>query len=272
MSKRLRVNAGKESVPPIIPKKSGKRLALDLLYEESPSHLLKGYSNEQLRELHEKIKDLESEVVKSLDYDNEVQDLIGAKIEEQKLWFYVKWEGGEKSFIPAHVLNRIAPDKVIVYYENILEFRQAPTKDNEEGKTIRYRPNREEEKAADNEKEKTEEFKPDETYSSKELSNMADSKERELSERDKLRTRSQHSSNYNQKYGINKTTDIKVENQNEEKNSDKNQDKRWSAPLKDGFQTRNCTHCDVLLQFRPGVGTKAIRCPVCQTIMPIESL
>lgn len=41
-------------------------------------------------------------------------------------WFFVKWEGGENSFIPANVLNRIAPEKVIQYYESVLQFLPNP--------------------------------------------------------------------------------------------------------------------------------------------------
>jgi len=283
MSKRLRVNSGKDSIHPIIPKKNGKRLPLDLLYEETPAQLIKGYSNDQLRELHEKIKDLESEVVKALEYDSEVQEIIGAKLEQKKLWFYVKWEGGEKSFVPSYVLNRLSPDKVIQYYENILEFRQTTSTDeNAEVSTIIYRLHRE-----DKEKEKlaiSEEIKSDETYYSKELSYLGESKiqynSKEGLEKDSEPRKTRQGTHFNkQNESAGKTEKSEKSNEKTEKNekSDKNaedyekpQENIVSAPLKTGYQTKHCSQCGVLLQYRPGLGTKAIRCPLCTTVMPID--
>lgn len=51
---------------------------MDILFEETAVSLCKGYNADQLRELHEKIKILEGEVIHQLDYDSEVQEIIGA--------------------------------------------------------------------------------------------------------------------------------------------------------------------------------------------------
>jgi hypothetical protein len=57
----------------------GGRKGLDILFEESAISLCKGYSLEQLRDLHEKIAVLSSEVVHQLDYDFEVQEIVGTQ-------------------------------------------------------------------------------------------------------------------------------------------------------------------------------------------------
>lgn len=59
---------------------------------------------------------------------------VGAKLDGKVMWFSVKWEGGETSFIPANVLNRIAPEKVIQYYESILQFLPNPNADSDSNK------------------------------------------------------------------------------------------------------------------------------------------
>jgi hypothetical protein len=44
------------------------------------------------------------------------------------MWFFVKWEGGSTSFVPARQLNKIAPNKVIQYYESIVQYQRVEQK------------------------------------------------------------------------------------------------------------------------------------------------
>jgi len=100
---------------------------LDFIFEKgenlpSTEALLQEYSNDQLKELQERLKEIQTEVIRNLDYDNEIREVIGAKLDGKSMWFCVKWEGGETSFVPSNVINRIAPNKVIEYYENIVKY------------------------------------------------------------------------------------------------------------------------------------------------------
>jgi len=74
----------------------------------------------------DKLQDIEEEILQSLSYDHEVDVIIGAKMDKDSLWFYVRWDDNKTAFVPAHILNKIAPDKVISYYEGILSFSSTP--------------------------------------------------------------------------------------------------------------------------------------------------
>jgi LSD1 subclass zinc finger protein len=98
--------------------------SLDFLFEGGHNNesLLQGYTPDQLKELQERLKDIQTDVIRTLDYDNEIREVIGAKLDGKSMWFCVRWIGGETTFIPANILNRIAPNKVIEYYESIVQF------------------------------------------------------------------------------------------------------------------------------------------------------
>lgn len=193
-----------------------KKLALDVLVENEPNQLLKGYTSDQLNELFDKIHDLEGELSRLLDYGGEVQEIIGAKMDKQTMWFYVRWDDSETSFIPAQVLNRMAPDKVIQYYENRLQFRSSPDKDNVRG---------------------TESL----------LRTLGTSGAMDTSVKNDLRN--------------NKPSPTPQPKPNPPKQT--------TPPtlVKQHYRTSHCTGCQILLQYPEG--TKAIKCPVCNTVMPV---
>jgi LSD1 subclass zinc finger protein len=107
--------------------------SLDFLLFESTSNdnLLQGYSPDQLKELQDRLKDIQTELIRNLDYDNEIREVIGAKLDGKSMWFCVKWAGGETSFIPSNIINRIAPNKVIEYYEGIVSYVPHVTEEKE---------------------------------------------------------------------------------------------------------------------------------------------
>jgi len=103
-----------------------KKLPLDPLLNLNVQELLSGYPSEELSELQEKISELGGEILDVLDYDVEVEEILGIKLDGDSLWFFVRWEDGENSFIPAKILNKIAPGKVIKFYESRLQFSAGP--------------------------------------------------------------------------------------------------------------------------------------------------
>eukprot|EP01125_Pyxidicula_operculata_P001350 TRINITY_DN1124_c0_g1_i2.p1 TRINITY_DN1124_c0_g1~~TRINITY_DN1124_c0_g1_i2.p1 ORF type:complete len:197 (-),score=45.13 TRINITY_DN1124_c0_g1_i2:106-696(-) len=111
-------NADKKTLP-------RRKLPLDNLISSSTpssSALIKGYTDVELSELLEKMEDLESEIISSLNYNRDFE-IVGAKLDEEQLHFYVRWESGESSFIPSKILNKLSPDKVIQFYEKKLTFK-----------------------------------------------------------------------------------------------------------------------------------------------------
>jgi len=127
MSKRSATTRSRGEAPMPQQKKTRggdrSKKSLDFLFDTSVSNaLLQGYSPDQLKELQDRLKDIQTEVIRNLDYDNDIREVIGAKLDGKSMWFCVKWEGGETSFIPSNIIQRIAPNKVIEYYENIVQF------------------------------------------------------------------------------------------------------------------------------------------------------
>jgi len=68
------------------------------------------------------VSSLENETGQSAD-QTQVAAVLSVKKDNGVLWFYVQWESEMRSFIPARVLNKIAPEKVIEYYEGLLTFQ-----------------------------------------------------------------------------------------------------------------------------------------------------
>lgn len=55
-----------------------------------------------------------------------VKEVIGAKLISNNLYLWVTWENNdEKSLIPSKVLNVVAPDKVISFYESRISFEES---------------------------------------------------------------------------------------------------------------------------------------------------
>jgi LSD1 subclass zinc finger protein len=229
MSKRSRYS-GKDG-------KGNKKLPLDVFFEDTHA-LIKGYSSEQLRDLLDKIKDLESAVDRALDYDNEVQEILGAKLEGKVMWFSVKWGGGEKSFIPAHVLNRLAPEKVIQYYESVLQFLPNPNpKEGENNK-----------EGADDWDESNPAQKFSKTESSDRRSVPMNNTNNNNNSANKGGSRSSRTSRAPEELGSMTFVPPKVNRTTQ-------------------FKKINCSGCSILLQYPEG--TKVIKCPSCNAIMAV---
>jgi len=202
------------------------------LLDYEATYLLKGYTNEQLTELHQKLFDLERELCHSLELDGEVAEVIGAKMENKVMWFYVRWEDNECSFVPATILNRISPEKVIQYYESILQFQPTPEKDIERGT---------------------------EKLLSSGNSLMDASVNRAIREQERRKpspSRDPPPNNNTSNVGSSSTGGS---------GSSEPIVKRPFIQGQKNFRTMNCTGCSILLQYPEG--TKAIKCPVCNTVM-----
>lgn len=204
------------------PRAPRKKMILDVLLEYDAQQLVKGYNHDQLSEIHSKVFDLEKELCHALDLDGTIDQVIGAKVEEKVMWFYVKWEDGEHSFVPATILNRIAADKVIQYYEGILQFQPAPQTEAPDGRGV-----------------------------DKLLANsnvlMDTNVNRVLKEQRKKSP---------------PRMEPPTTNNNPAPNNNPADPKRYGQK---SFRTMNCTGCNILLQYPEG--TKAIKCPVCNTVM-----
>jgi LSD1 subclass zinc finger protein len=161
------------------------------LLDNEPRQLLKGYTTDQLHELWHKVHEVGGELDSVLD-EADVQEILGAKMEDKTLWFYVRWGNNECSFIPAQALNHFAPAKVIQYYEGLLQFQPG-----------------------------TEKEQPPKQTKPPVQRNMAPTKPQPQLQ-----------------------------------------------PRTSPYNTMNCSGCDVLLQYPEG--TKAIKCPVCNTIMIVN--
>jgi len=61
------------------------------------------------------------------EYGDEVESILGAKKEADKLMLYVSWRGkNECTFVPAEVANVKIPQKVIAFYESRIKFEVPP--------------------------------------------------------------------------------------------------------------------------------------------------
>jgi LSD1 subclass zinc finger protein len=215
--------------------------SLDFLLIESPSNdiLLQGYSPDQLKELQDRLKDLQTELIRNLDYDNEIREVIGAKLDGKSMWFCVKWAGGETSFIPANIINRIAPNKVIEYYESIVSYVPHVTEETELVKV------NEEVVGLGN--------LNDFINSTGRNDPMIDSNVNRILERSEILDRPVHRDERNRGERENNNNSIERPVVNKPKSS---------AVV---AKTMHCTGCGIKLKF-PG-GTKLIKCPACNHIM-----
>jgi LSD1 subclass zinc finger protein len=221
--------------------------SLDFLLFESPSNdtLLQGYSPEQLKELQERLKEVQTEVIRNLDYDNEIREVIGAKLDGKSMWFCVKWESGETSFIPASIINRIAPNKVIQYYESIVSY--IPQMTEEPAKV------KEEVIGVANLTQFINSTGRNEPMIDSSVSRILERREildRPVVQReDRERNRGGGSDNRENTF------------------SSSNQNKPKSPAI---VKTMHCTGCGIKLKF-PG-GTKLIKCPSCNHIMQTANI
>jgi len=258
MSKRSATTRSRgESTPstPAPPQKKTRsggersKKSLDFLFD-SPSNdaLLQGYLPDQLKELQDRLKDIQTEVIRNLDYDNVIREVIGAKLDGKSMWFCVKWEGGETSFIPANIINRIAPNKVIQYYESIVSYH--PLEENEEVKV------KEEIIGVEN----LTQF----INSNGRNDPMIDSTIHKILERREILDRPVIQREDRER---NRGGDHNNNNNNKDIERQAIQNKPKSPAI---VKTMHCTGCGIKLKF-PG-GTKLIKCPSCNTIMQTANI
>eukprot|EP01127_Copromyxa_protea_P008051 TRINITY_DN1836_c0_g1_i1.p1 TRINITY_DN1836_c0_g1~~TRINITY_DN1836_c0_g1_i1.p1 ORF type:complete len:154 (-),score=28.55 TRINITY_DN1836_c0_g1_i1:31-492(-) len=148
-------------------------------------------------------------------------------MEKQTMWFYVRWDDNECSFVPSQVLNRMAPDKVIQYYEGILQFQPGPeNKDTPRGTD----------------------------HLLKNLGSSGGIMDRQVKEELQSKPPQQQTPQQPQPPQQKSAPSPRPPPQQPPANK---------APPT--FRTMNCTGCNILLQYPDG--TKAIKCPVCNTVM-----
>lgn len=262
MSKRTASTRSRESAQSSQQKKakngenrpSGSK-KLDFLNDDtSYETLLSGYTQEQLKELQEKLKDVQLEAIRNLDYENDIREVIGAKLDGKNMWFCVKWEGGEISFIPSNIIQRIAPNKVIEYYESIVKL--GPQIDQPEENNNNNNSNNNDE----NNNEKLVKVKEEiigleslnEVIMAGDGDSFIDSQVVRLQGRMEILDRPQQK-------------ELEKENREKEKNREVQKPSSNSSKQKVAVKTIHCTGCGVKLQFP--AGTKLIKCPNCSHIM-----
>lgn len=62
-----------------------KKLPLDVLLDNEPRQLLKGYTNDQLHELWYKVHEVGGELDSTLENEADVQEILGSKMENKTL-------------------------------------------------------------------------------------------------------------------------------------------------------------------------------------------
>jgi len=223
---------------------------LDFIFDRpdpGADSLLQGYSNDQLKELQDRLKEVQTEVIRNLDYDNEIREVIGAKLDGNSMWFCVKWEGGETSFIPSNIINKIAPNKVIEYYENIVQYEPQI-----EGEPEQAKVKEEEVIGIENLNGLINTTGRNEPMIDSKVSRILERREildRPVMQRDDVRNERNRVENNSQRYV--------------ERPANKS---KTSAVVK----TMHCTGCGIKLKF-PG-GTKLIKCPSCNHIMQTANI
>eukprot|EP01126_Amoeba_proteus_P001597 TRINITY_DN10477_c0_g1_i1.p1 TRINITY_DN10477_c0_g1~~TRINITY_DN10477_c0_g1_i1.p1 ORF type:complete len:184 (-),score=35.15 TRINITY_DN10477_c0_g1_i1:264-815(-) len=179
--------------------------------------------------------------MKQLDLDPAlVQEIVGAKKEDGMVWFYVKWSDTvEPSFVPSSAMNRIAPDKVIQYYERILQFQpgtENPCAKNPTSPTINNN-----------------------------LNHVNGSSERLNSREEDVKLPKSPSLPLKQLQPP-QTPHLQPSPPSQHQPPQPQGNMQPSQrQTRLSFRTMNCTGCSILLQYPEG--TKAIKCPVCNTVM-----
>jgi LSD1 subclass zinc finger protein len=242
--------------------------SLDFLFDGPNDSLLQGYTPDQLKELQERLKDLQTEVIRNLDYDNEIREVIGAKLDGKSMWFCVKWVGGETTFIPANIINRIAPNKVIEYYESIVQF--APQIDSNEVRV------KEEVIGVGNLNDRIISAGRNEPMIDSKVSNIL--QRREILDRpvmlreDRERIRAREERQNIQFQLRDRETGNTASNQNNNNNNNNDKPKPNPTPTPSPspggavqHKIMHCTGCGIKLKFP--VGTRLIKCPSCHHIM-----
>jgi len=235
-----------------------KKLPLDALLNQNVTELLSGYTMEELNELQDKISELGSEILEALEFDVEVEEIIGVKLDNESLWFYVRWEDNDCSLVPSKILHKIAPAKVIKFYENRLQFASPNNKKEEptgvENLQLRI-PNGGE-------------------FVDKLTSRMlAERQIEEQREQQLLLLQQQQQQQQPARDGPNRIGTNITSSQGPPLKKIKTDFPPTSSPnngipkagQQKNFRKMNCTGCGILLQYPEN--TKAIKCPACSTVM-----
>jgi len=218
-----------------------KKKPLDDLLTKNPQSLVKGYSTKELQELYTKVASMEREIGQFVDHTPQVASVLSVKKDNGSLWFYVQWDSTSKSFVPARVLNKIAPDKVIEYYESVLTFQ--PDKITEPDKL------KEESQPTDMQTDTPQKQDEPKTSSTPSL---------EPSKNSLNIDQTQHKDE--------KPFPIRQPHKPQKPNQPLPQSQTIPPAKPSGFVTVNCTGCMILLQYPEGTKSK-IKCPACSTIM-----
>eukprot|EP01129_Flabellula_baltica_P002332 TRINITY_DN12152_c0_g1_i1.p1 TRINITY_DN12152_c0_g1~~TRINITY_DN12152_c0_g1_i1.p1 ORF type:complete len:274 (+),score=51.17 TRINITY_DN12152_c0_g1_i1:78-899(+) len=122
MSKTKRNTNGKNTVRK---KKKSQAPVVELISQLDTSQLnFDNYSDNELTDLFEKVTHVEESLSETLGISRlNCKEILGAKVAQEKQWFLVSWYDFERpSFVPAPVMHRLAPEKVIEFYEARLKF------------------------------------------------------------------------------------------------------------------------------------------------------
>jgi len=209
-----------------------KRLPLDVLLHKE-SNLLQEYTNkEELEDVCEKLQDLQEEILQALNLDGDIDKVIGAKMDKNRLWFYVQWEdeNDEFAYVPASIVNKIAPDKVIKYYESILTFPSSSPAAKEEAIGV-------------------------DKLQKRVSDSITDKKVNWQIDRERAKERERERERQSQLMG----NGLKTQTQTQSTLMQQLAQKTFRP------RTMNCTGCNVLLQYPEG--TKVIKCPKCHAVM-----
>jgi len=231
-----------------------RKKPLDELLSKTPQSLVKGYSSKELQELYMRVASLEQEIGQFVDQTPQVASVLSVKKDNGVLWFYVQWDSEAKSFIPARILNKIAPEKVIEFYEGLLTFQ--PDK---------------EKKPLDLDKlqEQSTDMQVDSSQKKQPMSPEAEVKP-------ETPTSLSRESKPEQKHGAEQAPQPKDEERKprkqlytkhqQQQHQHSFQQQLLQQQLPKNYHTMNCTGCQILLQYPDGTTAK-IKCPACHAIM-----
>jgi hypothetical protein len=118
---------GKRANISIQQRKKKQASIVELICQLNTEHLnLEYYSDSELADLFGKVYSVETTISNALGFSKlNCKQILGSKTSNGKQWFLVSWMDFDKpSYVPAPVLHRLAPDKVIQFYEARLKFQK----------------------------------------------------------------------------------------------------------------------------------------------------
>jgi len=211
-----------------------------------------------------RVASLEQDIGQFVDQTPQVASVLSVKKDNGVLWFYVQWDSETKSFIPARVLNKIAPEKVIEFYESVLTFQ--PDKDRKQLDLEKL--NQEFLSDIPSDSQKKPPISPDietkpEVPSSIQKELKSDTRQAPIS--DQPTTPSQSKDEERTKHRKQLFSKQQQQQQHLLQQQLLQQQLQIQQP-KPPYHTMNCTGCNILLQYPDGTTAK-IKCPACHAIM-----